>query len=320
MAAGQGHSSSPRTAPASVIYQVTIQTLGQFEVYVELSNDTNHRIQGSHWGHGRAKDLFFLLLCQPNRHLPREVVARLLWPELDVQTRAKRLNNALWNLRTRLNAWNGLFSLLIDDSRSLLRLHAAPFGDSSELMNGRVCLDTMKFEQACRMAESAATLSDQQQAAQLALDLYVDNFLPEAHAYEWITSRRQALRNRFLSVGMHAAHLWQRVNREDKALDLLYRLFEGAPERDDLARALMLVLIQLGRTSAASDVFVRARRYYRAVHRDEPIALQQLHDDIRAGKYFSGNTSGLRWPNHSQSSESEEPDTIFRTGYHRFGD
>ena len=96
---GEGENAShnllARATPDPVL---RVYLLGQF--YVEhKSGEEWCRVDPALWQHRRARSLLGCLLSSANRRLSKEQVMKLLWPDLDKEIAANRLNGAVHELR-----------------------------------------------------------------------------------------------------------------------------------------------------------------------------------------------------------------------------
>src|SRR2546421_4964278 len=84
---------SPAPSPGLRIY-----LLGQFRIERNVSG-TWQTEDSRTWHRRRARALLGCLLSNPGRRLGREQVMEMLWPDLDMETAANRLNGAVHELR-----------------------------------------------------------------------------------------------------------------------------------------------------------------------------------------------------------------------------
>src|ERR1019366_3508550 len=75
-----------------------VYILGQFRVERQQNNEWN-TIDSRIWHRRRARALLGCLLSSPGRRSSREQVMELLWPDLDIDIAANRLNGAVHELR-----------------------------------------------------------------------------------------------------------------------------------------------------------------------------------------------------------------------------
>ncbi|MEK8109737.1 hypothetical protein NKG94_45420 [Micromonospora sp. M12] len=76
------------------IAQVTVRTLGRFEVYVDGS-----QLLAADWQSRKARDLLRILAARRGRAVPREQLGEMLWPAQDPGRVGHRLSVALSTLR-----------------------------------------------------------------------------------------------------------------------------------------------------------------------------------------------------------------------------
>src|SRR5207237_7489963 len=75
-----------------------VYLLGQFLVERRNGNEWE-AVDNRIWHRRRARALLGCLLTSPGRRLGREQVMELLWPDLDIDVAANRLNGAVHELR-----------------------------------------------------------------------------------------------------------------------------------------------------------------------------------------------------------------------------
>ncbi len=80
---------------------IRIYTLGQFRLERRSSPSDSewHTVTESAWQHQRVRALLGCLLTYPGRKLGREQIMDYLWPDLDFDTAASRLDRSVYSLR-----------------------------------------------------------------------------------------------------------------------------------------------------------------------------------------------------------------------------
>ncbi|HEX6055735.1 MAG TPA: BTAD domain-containing putative transcriptional regulator [Intrasporangium sp.] len=208
-----------------------IQLLGSFGVTVD-----GVEIESGRWRLRKAKSLVAMLALAPGQRRHREHVLDLLWPDLEPAAAAKNLYQTLYVARRALAGVGpprpGLLS--IRDEQVVL--------DDA----GPVEVDVLQFE---RFATKALA-SDDVAPLRASADLYPGDLLPELPDADWLTIRRDKLRetHREISVRL-ASMLGQSAPQE--ALVILSRALESDPVHEGAVRAQMAVLARLGRRSEA---------------------------------------------------------------------
>ncbi|MDP3713832.1 MAG: AAA family ATPase [Mycobacteriales bacterium] len=154
---------------------VRIAMLGGFTV-----ERAGRRLPSDAWPTRRAVELVQLLCLADGRRLHREQVVDALWPTLDVAAGAANLRKAAHHART-----------VLGDRGVVLR------GGQVELLPDQpVALDVTAFEQAAALALRSQDSSACADAARL----YAGDLLPGSPYDEWVSSRREVLRTRWLEL------------------------------------------------------------------------------------------------------------------------
>jgi predicted ATPase/DNA-binding SARP family transcriptional activator len=208
-----------------------IQLLGSFAVTVD-----GNTIEDGRWRLRKAKALVAMLALAPGQRRHREQVLNRLWPDLEPTAAAKNLHQTLYVARQAVNGVGpprpGLLS--IRDEQVVL--------DSA----GRVDVDVLQFEQGARKALLSGDAAELRATA----DLYAGDLLPELPDAEWLTSRRDELRETDREISVKLATALQERSPEE-ALVIVTRALESNPVHEGGVRAQMGVLAAMGRRSEA---------------------------------------------------------------------
>lgn len=120
--------------------------------------------------------------------------------------------------------------------------------------------DAVLFQEAIQNADVA---EDNEAAANLfrsAINLYRHDLLTSIRA-DWANRRREEMRDMAGSALLSLAKLQQNINNQE-ALGLLVRANALQPDREDVARHLMQLYVQLGRQPEAVQVYNKLIRHY----------------------------------------------------------
>ncbi len=258
-----------------------IYLLGQFRIE-RLTNGDWRAVTNRTWQRRRARALLGCLLSSPGRQLGREQVMEALWPDLDIETAANRLNGAVHELRQILEPEiarpaNSRMLLL---ERDVLRL-----ADRQQIW-----VDAEEFERLLTQANSA----DKQGTEKLldeASELYHGDYLPEELYAEWAGPRRDALRRRWMGLLLNLAELRASRNALASAIEPLDRLLSTDPTHETAVRHLMLLLTQLDRRGEALRVYHRLETMLQRDYDSEPLPeTRELYEALRQGHLrVSGN-------------------------------
>lgn len=193
-------------------------------------------VDAGQWRLRKAKALVTMLALAPGQRRHREQVLDRLWPDLEPAAAARNLHQTLYVARRTLAglgaATTGL--LAIRDDQVVL--------DDA----GPVDVDVVRFESSA----AAALSSGDEEALRAAADLYRGDLLPDLPDADWLTARRDQLRETHRAIVVRlAAEVRQRAPEE--ALVILTRVLESDPLHEGAVRAQMQVLADMGRRSEA---------------------------------------------------------------------
>ncbi|MGY3317200.1 ATP-binding protein [Arthrobacter sp. TE12232] len=208
-----------------------IQLLGSFIVYVN-----GNAVENSHWRLQKAKAVVAMLALARGQRGRREQVLDHLWPDMEPVAAARNLHQTLYVARRTLaGAGAGRDGLLA------IRGEVVVLDDT-----GPVDVDALQFERS-----AVAALADGVEASlRDAADLYRGDLLPDLPDADWLTTRRDELREIHREVLVKlASTVAQRAPEE--ALVILTHVLESDPVHEAAVRAQMVVLARMGRRSEA---------------------------------------------------------------------
>lgn len=235
----------PPIAPASAL---TVYTLGRFAVY-----RGNALIEEPAWQRQKAKKLFKLLLLAPQRHMLKDQVLDLLWPDKPPETAANNLHRTLFTLRR----------VLQPDLVNAALSHYLWFKDDILALNPAAIawVDAEHFEHLMHEARLREPDLDRYGAA---LALYAGDFLPEDVHEAWSESRRHALQQQYTDVLKRLAALHSARGSYQQAIEYLCLLLRVEPTDEEVQRALMRLYAQTGSRHQALRLYQRSREVLRA--------------------------------------------------------
>src|SRR3954470_21423573 len=208
-----------------------IQLLGSFAVTVD-----GVTIGAGRWRLRKAKSLVAMLALAPGQRRHREQVLDQLWPDLEPMAAARNLHQTLYVARRALGGDGaprpGLLS--IRDEQVVL--------DNA----GPVEVDVLQFE---LFAKNVLATGDVTQLRATA-DLYAGDLLPDLPNADWLTARRDELRETHREISVKLATALQQGAPEE-ALVILTRALESDRVHEGAVRAQMAVLSLMGRRSEA---------------------------------------------------------------------
>lgn len=208
-----------------------IQLLGAFIVYVN-----GNAVENSRWRLQKAKAVVAMLALAPGQRGRREQVLDRLWPDMEPVAAARNLHQTLYVARRTL-AGAGAGS----DGLLAIRGEVVVLDDT-----GPVDVDVLQFERSAVAALADGVEANLRDAA----DSYSGDLLPDLPDADWLTTRRDELREIHREVLVKlASTVAQRAPEE--ALVILTHVLESDPVHEGAVRAQMGVLAGMGRRSEA---------------------------------------------------------------------
>jgi predicted ATPase/DNA-binding SARP family transcriptional activator len=227
-----------------------ISLLGAFSISVG-----GHVIPDDAWRLRKAKTLIKLLALAPERRLHADRATELLWAGREEASARNNLHQAIFAARRALDSV-GL------EGRNHLELHEDVIALCPD---DPVRIDVLAFE------EAAATARVQRDpgAYRDALDSYDGELLPEDRYEEWTASRRNAVHELRLALGIELAEL-EAPDDPAAAIDRLRSVLVDAPLHEPAHRALMRLYVGGGRRQEALAQFQELKLGLRREFEDEP--------------------------------------------------
>jgi DNA-binding SARP family transcriptional activator len=239
-----------------------IYLLGQFRIE-RWSNNGWTAVDSRIWHRRRARALLGCLLSSPGRRLGREQVMDLLWPDLDIDVAANRLNGAVHELRQILEP-----EIARPASSRLLRLER----DILELAGStQIWVDAEVFE---NLLKEANTTDDPEEVAHLleeASALYKGQYLIEELYSEWAALRRDTLQRAWIGLQLNMASLHAKAGASISAIQILEQLRNSDPTNETALQRLMILLTQLDRRGEALQIYRQHASRLQREYESEPL-------------------------------------------------
>ncbi|TMD61625.1 MAG: tetratricopeptide repeat protein [Chloroflexi bacterium] len=270
-----------------------IFALGQFRVERLQGNEWCAVINRT-WYRRRARALLGCLLSSPGRRLGREQVMEALWPDLDMETAANRLNGAVHELRQILEP-----EIARPAASRMLRLER----DVLELADRtQIWVDAEAFESVLKEANSLlgihgsnqtstyqsldiAKANHLEQLIEVAAVLYTGDYLLEELYSEWAAPRREALKRGWTGLLLKLAELREARMAYASAMEPLNRLLATDPTDETAVQRLMILLIQLDRRGEALNTYRRlASRLERNYDSEPLLETRELYEKLLMGQ------------------------------------
>ena len=230
--------------------QVTVRTLGRFEVYVDGA-----QVLAAAWQSRKARDLLRILAARRGRAVPREQLGEMLWPAQDPGRVSHRLSVALSTLR-------GVLDPQRRTSTDHFIIAAYP---SLALDIGHLELDVEEFltesAHGLRLAEQGET-EDARATLLLAEQRYRGDFLEDEPYDDWSRPTREEARRVYLRVVRTLAALARGADEIDETVRHLGRALELEPYDEGVHGEFIRTLAAAGRHGEAAQAY---RRYVDAM-------------------------------------------------------
>ena len=252
-----------------------IYLLGQFRIERKIDSEWK-AIDNRTWHRRRARALLGCLLSNPGRRLGREQVMELLWPDLDIDVAANRLNGAVHELRQILEP-----DIARPANSRMLRLER----EILELADGTyIWVDAEAFE---NLLKEANTTSDPKQVESIleeAATLYQGSYLLEELYSEWATPRRDALQRAWVGLLLNLANQRAEQGAFVSAIETLDRLRTTDPTNETALQRLMILLTHLDRRGEALQIYRQHAAMLQRDYENEPLPeTRELFESLRLG-------------------------------------
>jgi DNA-binding SARP family transcriptional activator/Tfp pilus assembly protein PilF len=278
---------------------IRIYTLGQFRLERRDGLDWQTVTEAA-WQHQRVRSLLGCLVSGPMRKLGREQLMDAIWPELDSETAAGRLDRAVHSLRQ-----------LFEPSRS--RPATSPLllteRDVVALAEqAQVWIDADTFEALLNQARSSTDPGEKWRLLEEAAVLYGGEFLPEERKIELIVTRREFLLRSWIGLLLELADL--RAPRDlNSAIDPLDRILAIDPTNEAAAQRLIKLLAQLDRRGEALRVYKRLASILQQEYHIAPLPeTRALYDAVRLRTKEQMRTTGTTTNKEGMATPASQDD------------
>lgn len=272
-----------------------IYVLGQFRVERRAGNEW-HTVDSRIWHRRRARTLLACLLSSNGRRLGREQLIEQLWPDLELDVAANRLNGAVHELRQILEP-----DLSRPATSRMLRLER----DMLQLADNTIIwVDAEAFENTLKEAHAATNIEQTEHLLEAASTLYRGTYLLEELYAEWTMQRRDALQRSWVGLLLKLAQLRAERGAPTAAIEILDRLRTADPTNETALQRLMILLTQLDRRGEALQLYVQHRDMLRRDYESSPLLeTRKLYEALRQGHLPSAYTT------KAQATTVHEKDT-----------
>jgi len=259
-----------QTTPVLRIY-----LLGQFRIE-RWQNNSWQPVDNRIWHRRRARALLGCLLSSSGRRLGREQVMDHLWPELEIDIAANRLNGAVHELRLILEP-----GIPRPAASRMLRLER----DILELADRtQIWVDAEEFEHLLKEADVTIDLKQKQHLLEDAAGLYHGPYLLEELYVEWAMQRRDTLQRAWISLLLGLAQVQVTHKEFVSAIETLDRLRTADPSNETALQRLMILLTQLDRRGEALKIYTQHVTMLQRDYECDPLPETiELYEKLRQG-------------------------------------
>jgi DNA-binding SARP family transcriptional activator/predicted negative regulator of RcsB-dependent stress response len=285
---------------------VRIYILGQFRLERRASRATQEweTVTDSAWQHQRVRALLGCLVGNTARKLGREQIMDTLWPDLDLETAASRLDRAVYSLRQ-----------LFEPARNRTATSSFLLTEREMLVlasQSDVWIDADAFEQLLTHAHEIDDLSEKERLLEEAAKLYGGDLLPEERRVEWTLVRRESLQRSWIGLMLDLADLRAGRDALTSAIEPLDRLLSVDPTNEAAVQRLMKLLEQLERRGEALRAYKRLASVLQQEYRIAPLPeTRVLYEALRSGR---GTQSVSKLPasvqTQGETRRESRPDAI----------
>lgn len=287
-----------------------IYLLGQFRVERRVGHEWQS-VANRTWHRRRARALLGCLLSNPGRRMGREQAMEALWPDLDIETAANRLNGAVHELRQILEP-----EIARPAASRMLRLErdVLTLADSSHIW-----VDAEAFEGLLNKANATTNPEAVEPILDEATALYSGDYLLEELYSEWAASRRESLRRGWMGLLLRLAELRAARGALISAIEPLDKLLTTDPTHETAVRRLMVLLTQLDRRGEAIRAYQRLAAILKRDYESEPLPeTVELYNTLRHGRIpaaVSGTATVASPPPARSASPVSSPGEKMQTAH-----
>ncbi|HET7637194.1 MAG TPA: DUF6788 family protein [Ktedonobacteraceae bacterium] len=266
------------------IATIRIYTLGQFRLERRHGPDWQ-TVTDAAWQHQRVRSLLGCLVSSPRRKLGREQLMDAIWPELDVETAASRLDRAVYSLRQ-----------LFEPERSRLATSPLLLTEREVLVLAdqlQIWIDADAFEHLLNQARTTDDPGEKERLLEEAKTLYGGDFLPEERKVEFTITRREFLQRNWIGLLLELADL-RAARSLNSAIDPLDRILAIDPANEAAVQRLIKLMAQLDRRGEALRVYKRLAAILQQEYHIAPLPeTRALYDAVRLGVPANKNSAAV---------------------------
>lgn len=292
----------PHEVPQQVGTQtLRIYVLGQFRIE-RLQDNEWVPISTRTWYRRRPRALLGCLLSSVGHRTGREQAMEALWPDLDIETAANRLNGAVHELRQILEPEiaRPAASRLLRSERDILELGG----------RSKIWVDAEVFESLLNESHTVSSAEEIERLLEQAADLYGGDYLLEELYSEWAAPRREALRRGWISLLLKLAELREARGHLVNAMEPLNRLLATDPTDETAVQRLMILLTRLDRRGEALSTYRRLATRLQRNYESEPLPeTRELFESLQKGPSSKAPTVANKHRAETSATQPQKPHT-----------
>jgi LuxR family transcriptional regulator, maltose regulon positive regulatory protein len=239
--------------------RLRIETLGDFRV---LRSDSP--LKEEEWRGSQTKNLLKAIVAQGAEGVRKEVLMESLWPEGQQTNLENNFKNALHRLR----------QILEPDMDPRYGYSYVRLKENRVSLDQGICeVDVDKFLTLLKEGEKREASQQIEEALsffQQAADLYRGDFLPDDVYAEWVDSRREELRGKYLDLLFRTARIYEDRGAPRKAVLCYKKAVEYDPFSEEAHRRLMVLYAAIGKHDEALNIYTSYQKALREELDAEP--------------------------------------------------
>lgn len=246
-----------------------IRLLGSFRVLVDKQEITDPQ-----WVRRKPALLIKLLALQPQHQVHREQAMELLWANSNPEAATNNLHKAIHMARRTLEPElrSGVDSRYILTKGQQITLTAP----------GQLSIDSEEFERRA----TAALKADDVAGCEAAIDLYSGDLLTEDLYEDWVTARREQLRELYHLLLYRLSKIYEASGNYQQAIKPLRQLLDSDVANEEAHRDLMRLFALSGNRRQALRQYEQCVKNLRKELDEEPEpATVKLQQKIEAGLF-----------------------------------
>ncbi len=232
-------------SPKEASYDFRVFFLGRFRI--EAGNR-----QIDEWPGHKGKQLLAYLLSNRKRHIHREQLMNMFWPESTLSCAKNSLNVALCGLRK-------LFSNL-DFGKDFIRFRNDCYFINPDL---DIWVDTEAFRRHSHRGQSLdhlGNISEMISEYQAATALYKGDFIEEDRYDDWSSIERENLLETYLLILSRLSYFYSINGKPRTAITLCDRVLGRDQCREDIHRRLMFCYYRIGQRNRSIRQYQKCRK------------------------------------------------------------